>query len=577
MQLRHSLNGVRFGTKTTIPSGPPTMFPLHDPLPECEGLRLDDLVLTATTAVAVVVSTSTTVPCPRCGTASDRVHSRYRRMVADLPGPSRPLALRLVVRRFRCITPNCPQQIFCERLPGLLVSHAHCTTRLADAHRAIGFALGGEAGARLADSLDRPTSPDTLLRRVTDAPREPAPPPRYVGVDDWAIRKGQRYGTILIDLERGRVIDILPGRDGEALKAWLRAHPGVELITRDRWAAFAQAATEAAPQAKQVADRWHLLKNLRETVERLFERHTAVIQDALQAAPPEASIPDESATELPAPASAPRLTPEPEAASPRAQADAARRQRRGERYEHVRRLHGAGKSIRHIAKELGLSRGTVRRYLRQDHCPQRKPGQLRPTQLDGFGDYIDRRIREGCRNAAELRRELAARGGRASSSTVRRFVNRRLAAAGQLRERSNAAPVCSPAPPSPRKLSFEFIKQAVERKAEEQTRMDLLRGCAGEELREGFGLAEEFAAMARKESRVPLAEWLAKAATSRSPELRGFAGGLGQDEAAVAAALTERWSNAQVEGQVNRLKVIKRQMYGRAGFPLLRARVRHAG
>jgi hypothetical protein len=150
--------------------------------------------------------------------------------------------MRLLVRRFRCIDPSCSQGIFCERLPGLLDAHARSTARLTDAHRAIGFALGGEAGARLAEHLDMPASPDTLLRRVKDAADEPAPAPRYVGIDDWAIRKGHRYGTILIDLERGRVIDILEGRDGKALTVWLKDHPGVEVITRDRWPAYAQAA-----------------------------------------------------------------------------------------------------------------------------------------------------------------------------------------------------------------------------------------------------------------------------------------------------------------------------------------------
>jgi transposase len=213
------------------------MSALLDPLSGRPGLRLDDVFLTANTAVALPA-----VPCPRCGTPSDRVHSRYHRLVADLPCHDRPAVLRLRVRRVRCIVPGCSQAIFCERLSDLLAAHARCTARLTDAHEAIGFALGGEAGARLAEHLDMPTSPDTLLRRVKDAAEEPAPAPRYVGVDDWAIRKGQRYGTLLIDLERGRVIDILEGRDGQALQAWLQDHPGVEVITRDRWAAYAQGA-----------------------------------------------------------------------------------------------------------------------------------------------------------------------------------------------------------------------------------------------------------------------------------------------------------------------------------------------
>jgi transposase len=197
------------------------MSALLDTLPQCTGLRLDDLVLTPDLAVALVASTSDTADCPRCGTPSDPVHSHYRRTVADLPYHDRRFVLRLLVRRFRCIDPGCTQCIFCERLPGLLAAHARSTIRLAGAHCAIGFALGGEAGSRLAGCLDMPTSPDTLLRRVKSFTDEPSAPPRCVGVDDWALRKGRRYGTILIDLERGRVLDILRGRDGEALKEWL--------------------------------------------------------------------------------------------------------------------------------------------------------------------------------------------------------------------------------------------------------------------------------------------------------------------------------------------------------------------
>src|SRR5262249_17239679 len=149
---------------------------------------------------------------------------------------------------------------------------------LTESHRAIGFAVGGEAGARLAAHLAMPTSPDTLLRRVKSAPDGTDPPPRYVGVDDWAWKKGHRYGTILIDLERRCVIDILPGRDGSALATWLKEHPTVAIIARDRWSAYAQAATEGAPQARQVADRWHLLNNLRDAIERLLARRYATVR-----------------------------------------------------------------------------------------------------------------------------------------------------------------------------------------------------------------------------------------------------------------------------------------------------------
>jgi transposase len=576
--------------------GLPAMSLLLEMLPECPRLRLDDVVLTPTAAVVLLVSTAATAPCPRCGAPSDRVHSHYRRTVADLPFQDRPVALRLLVRRFRCIEPGCAQRIFCERLPGLLVAHARCTARLTGAHCALGFALGGEAGSRLAGRLDMPTSPDTLLRRVKGFPDEPAPPPRYVGVDDWAIRKGRRYGTILIDLERGRVLDLLPGRDGEALKAWLRERPGVEVITRDRAAAYAQAATEGAPQAKQVADRWHLLKNLREAVEQVLARLSVAVREALRegpdvAAPPPAEVAgplgegaaaSSEAVGVAAAPATPAALAEAEARavgvppSPREQARQAKRQLRAERYERVRQLRREGQSLRQIARMMGLSNGCVIRYLRRERCPDWNPGRPRPTQLDAHAARVEEWLARGGRNAAELYRDLRAEGCRAGYDSVRRYVGRRLGSTGRPGPRTGDIKPEPPEPPSARKLSFEFIRRAEDREAAEQARLDKLRD-ADAGLRAALDLAAEFAAMVRQQVAAPLAEWLTKAEGSGCAELRGFAAGLRLDEAAVAAALAESWSNGPVEGQVNRLKTIKRQMYGRAGFELLRARVRHAG
>ena len=203
-----------------------------------------------------------------------RVHSRYTRRLADLPCFGRAVRLQVTVRRFFCPQPECPRRIFAERLPGFAEPYARTTDRLRQAHESIGFALGGEAGSRLTIGLSMATSPDTLLRRVKQLKDDRRRLPRFVGIDDWAWCKGQRYGTIVVDLERGDVVDLLPDRDAETVKTWLNEHPGVELVSRDRWSAYAQAATEAAPKPQQVADRWHLLKNLREAIERLFERQS---------------------------------------------------------------------------------------------------------------------------------------------------------------------------------------------------------------------------------------------------------------------------------------------------------------
>jgi transposase len=522
-----------------------------------ENARLDRNAVTIE-----AMTTAANADCPSCGRPSDRVHSRYVRTVQDLPWQGRSVTITLTVRRFRCLHPGCAQAIFCERLPDFLAARARTTERQTGAHRILGFALGGEAGARVSKQLAMTTSPDTLLRRVKQSEPEAGKEPRVIGLDDWALRKGHRYGTIIIDLERGRVLDLLPGRDGEALKAWLQAHPGVEVVSRDRWAAYAQAVTAAAPQARQIADRWHLLKNLREALERLFDRRFPQIKEALAAAPAVATG-EEAITacqEAPSPAPTPATL-------------SSRQQERIARYERVRQMHRDQTPIRKIARDLGLSRGAIRSYLRGDSCPDWKPGPRR-TQLDDLGAYVDQRLEAGCTNATELHKELRGRGCRASISTVRRFVNRRLAAVGRRRERANATLVHTPRPPTARELSFDFLCRADKREPGAQARLEAVRA-ADAELAEALELAGAFVAMVRKESATPFTTWLAQAEASLCLEIRRYAEGLRKEQAPVNAALTEPWSNGPVEGHVNRLKTIKRQMYGRASFQLLRARVLH--
>jgi len=453
---------------------------------------------------------------------------------------------------------------------------------LTAAHRAIAFALGGEAGSRLASELAMATSADTLLRRIQQTQTPPVETPRVLGVDDWALRKGYSYGTILLDLERRQVVDLLPGRDHAPLQQWLNDHPGVEVISRDRASAYSQAASEAAPLAIQVADRWHLLKNVREMLERFFERHRDKLQaasalwmsptPALQNVPAE-SKQQEARPEEPTAVALFETTEQPaEALSVKEQSQQDKRQQRLERYAQVRQRHTQGESIRQIAQALSLSRHTVRGYLRQDHCPDWRPGQARRTQLDGFQGWIDEQIQAGQDNAAELHRALTAKGYKGSSASTRRFVTKRLAVLGKIRTRSNAAQPRSPPVPSARSLTFDVLRKKEKRKAEDQDRVTILRGI-NDEFHDVLTLVEEFIALIRKERTEPLTEWLKRAEGSVSREVRAFAEGIRQDEKAVMAATTKDWSNGPVEGAVNRLKTIKRQMYGRASFALLRRRV----
>jgi transposase len=525
-----------------------------------------------------IATTKPNASCPVCGHETWRVHSRYTRSLAEEPAFGHQVRLQMTVRRFLCSASRCPRRIFVEPLDGFAARYAHTTTRLARTHLAIGSALGGEAGARLATKLAVPTSADTLLRRVKRTGFRSSATPRLVGIDDWAWCKGQRYGTIVVDLETSDVIDLLPDRDAATVRTWLEAHPGIELVSRDRSSSYSQAATEAASKAQQVADRWHLLKNVREAIERLFESHLPVIKDALKPANP---IPESPVDDGPRPEPGPptmiaptpqEAPPTPTMTSPRKEAALAKRRRRVERFENVHELRRQGLPIRQIARDLGLSRKAVRRDLRHEKCPEWGPGRVRRSGMDAHREWIDARVAEGRINASELHRELLSRGVRISYPTVRRFLTKRLGRVGQTRPRVNAAKPKPIPPPSPKRLSFDWVRRPEKRTVEAQARLDAIRA-ASPDLTAALDLADEFKALIRKQSTGTLKEWLSRAELSPCPEVRHFAEGIRRDESAVNAAVTTRWSNGPVEGHVNRLKTIKRQMYGRAGFALLKARV----
>ena len=487
-----------------------------------------------------------------------------------MPWSGNTVRLEVKVRRFFCVNPHCSRRTFGERLSGLARRYGRTSDRLTQAHCQIGFALGGEAGARLATHLSMPTSPDTLLRRIRQAPIPKAPAVCVLGVDDWALRKGYRYGTILCDLERRRPIELLAERSANALKGWLQLHPEVRIISRDRGDEYIKGASEGAPQAIQVADRWHLLKNMRETLERVVDRYQASIREAARTAislvngkPPTDSHPEPK--------------PDPNATSSlprRQQQQQQRRARRLERFERVRELHSQGVTFLAIAHRLGINRNTVRRFVRAATFPERasKPSH---SKIDAWTEFLQRRWEEGCRNARRLTEELRAQGFEGSYNMVLRGV-----AAWRQRNCSALAPGYRSrtrsrirARPSSRRVSWLLLKNEQELQTEERTFVEEIgRQCPP--LYAAVALAREFTTMVQEQRAEDLESWKTRARDpAAAAELRSFAQGLEADEDAIRAALTTKWSNGQVEGQINRLKMIKRQMYGRAKFDLLRQRV----
>jgi transposase len=516
-------------------------------------------VLPASDRITIVARpTSRESACSTCGTWSGRVHSHYTRTLADLPSQGRVAVIRLEVRRFRCANQTCSRRIFAEPLPEVTRPRARRSGRLADVQRHLGLALGGEAGARLAARLTMPASGDTLLRMIHAAALPAEPAPRVVGIDEWAWRRGLTYGTIICDLERNRVIDLLPDRSAEAVAAWLEQHPSVQVIARDRAGVFAQAIHAGAPTAVEVADRWHLLRNLGDALHAAVGRHRAAVTAAI--------VPHVLASQGedgPVPVG----TIGPALAALRQE----RREQRRQRFATIRRLHEEGLPPRRIAAVVGMHQRTVERWLAAGGEPEhRRPPMA--SMLDRFEPELERRWEAGCRQASTLWQTIREQGFRGSYTTVARWVAIRRGAAASSRHRATATRAdgsCLSRRPSRRRCAWLLGREPETMTPEEQVLVARITTTVPA-LGVAADLARRFAAMVDTRDATDLDAWLAAASAS---ELASFAQGLSRDLGAVRAALTERWSTSPVEGQINRLKTVKRQMYGRAGHALLRLRV----
>jgi len=416
--------------------------------------------------------------------------------------------------------------------------------------------LGGNPGERLSRRLGIQTSSDTILRRLKVEDETTKAEVQILGIDDWAWRSGQRYGTLLVDLETRRVVEVLPDRSCQTMTKWLQMHPELEVISRDRAGVYAEAAEKGAPQAIQVADRFHLVCNFSAAVHRVMEQKMPQIREAIRRDcehPPQEHESDGMKAKTAA----------------QARRDE-RRERRLERYNQVIEMYGRGMCQAEICRATGMEKKTVRRFLQAGVFPERAIPRHRPKQLDEFQPYLRQRWSEGCHNATQLWREIKSKGYPAGRGMVAQFVSKlrtqgtkyfRKSAARRPTERLSAQAAAM-------LLTKPREKLAV---SERVTLSRLLQQCP--EFHELQQLGQGFKDAFLWHSSEAFTAWLEMASRSRFGTIQRFATGLRRDEAAVTAAVSLPWSNGQVEGHVHRLKLIKRQMYGRAGFQLLRRRV----
>jgi transposase len=570
-------------------------------LPLPDSLVIVSVATTEAQLVVHVACTSPTASCPLCQQPSTRIHGHYGRTVADLPCAGRRVILALRVRKFVCRTPTCPQQIFTERLPELLPSYARITNRLREALIALGLATSAEVCARLAPKLGLQVSPPTLLRYLRTVSCASPTSVRILGIDDWSWKKGQIYGTLLVDLERRKPIELLPDRRAETVTAWLLTHREIEVVSRDRGGAYAAAARKGAPQAQQIADKFHLLLNLREQLKEFMARKQKLLPHVevttsrttvdegrgVSSACASSAVAEAKSFRHMSPS--PRATPSGSVPIPPEEMPSqVSRANRYARYEAVRALHQQLVSEREIARRLRLSRNTVHKFLQAETFPERSLPPYRGSILDPYKPYILERWKSGCWNGAQLLEDIKTLGYTGSDALFRFFmthVRKQHQAAGTALalELSTAQGSIStpddlaPKPSAKRRMSptrASWFCMCQLDKLDEQQRplVEQLR-TAHPDLETAYQLSQAFVSMLAEHRAQDLDDWLLQAKQSTIRELKSFARGIRRDYAAVKAAFSSKWSNGQVEAQVNCLKLQKRLMFGRANFDLLRLHV----
>ena len=548
------------------------MLPFHLP-----GFEIQEISVTEAEITVTACATSKTAVCPACQQTSSRLHSFYTRTPDDLPVSGQAVCLNLRVRRFRCQNQACHKRTFVEPLPEVVARSARQTTRLRATLKLFAVALSGRAGERLLKQLGMVVSGQTLLRLAKSIKRSVVNAPEILGVDDFAFKRGRTYGAILVDLRTHRPIDLLPERTADALSLWLRTHPGTLVISRDRSTEFARGASDGAPEAVQIADRFHVLQNLRDAAERSLKRIHA---DLLE---------QQKASGLAQATRHKRRRSQTEIAASRVA-----RLRRQARYEEVVALYKQGMSILGIADQLRMSRSTVRSFVYAGAFPERANVLRTRSLLDPYIPYLEKRLAQGCRNANQLWEELKAQGFRGSYKPVNRWLAPRREKPGRkhsLREKdlldltqAEEAGTYSQQPArtqerdevqtialeAPRHLVWLLLKDPDFLDQEQQRTLAFIRRHPNVETL--YHLTQSFVKLMKERDFEAFDLWLNRGERCGLPDMETFTQGLQSDYQAVKASFVLSYSNGPVEGQINRLKFVKRSMFGRGSFALLRNR-----
>ena len=528
-------------------------------LPHLAGVATERASEEAGRVFLLVRPTAAEAACPGCDTLSCQVHSRYRRRLHDVPAGGRDVLIWLAARRFRCMDQDCPKVTFAEQVPGLARRYSRRTPVLEEALSAVAAVLAGRAGSRLAAALGiAAPSRHTMIRLVLALPEdELAVAPRVLGVDDFALRKGHVYGTVLIDVETGQVLDLLPDREAATLEKWLEGHPGAAVICRDRAGAYADGARGGAPDAIQVADRWHLLHNLCQKTYEAAAAHRASCLGAEEHQPAE----QQAEEHQPAEQQQEQQEQQQEQCPPAAGRPGLPERTRA-RHAQIHQLLAAGYNKAATARILGLSAPTVHKY-----ASAASPGQITPAAresvLDPYKPYLITRWNAGIRDARALHAEIKTQGYTGSDQPVRRFVR-------PFRDLPGPAPEPPPAIPSARKITTWLMTSPGNLTSDDASALAAVTA-ACPHLARLSALIRAFHDMATGLTGPRhLDAWLAAAEASSLDQLASLARGIRKDHDAVLNGLSLPCSSGKVEGTVNKIKMIKRRTYGRASFRLLR-------